>query len=327
MIPHELFDRPLSLAVWCALHTVDGGGRAVGGEDGHRDFIGYGRRPPTLAWPGGARLAVNFVVNYEEGAERNALDGDEVHEVLVESRYDVPGGVRDYSTESGYEYGSRVGIWRVLDAFADRGASPTIFAAAVALERNPAVADAVRELGYDVVGHGYRWIAPLGQTREQEAADVRAALESIRATTGHQVLGWYTRPPKTENTRSVLAEAGLLYDCDAFNDDTPYTTEVDGRPFLVVPYSLDVNDIRFWKGQMFRGEDFADYACAAFDVLYAEGARASRMLSIGLHPRIIGRPGRIASLWRVIEHIARHEDVWVTGRDAIARHWLAAVTG
>lgn len=288
-----------------------------------RDLVGHGRRPPVLAWPGGARLAVNFVVNYEEGSERNPLDGDEIHEVLVEAKYDVPPGVRDFATESSYEYGSRVGIWRVLDAFAERAVRPTAFATAVALERNPAVGAAIRELGLDVVGHGNRWIAPLGQTREQEAADVRAALGSLHASTGHRVLGWYTRPPKTEHTRSVLAEAGLLYDCDAFNDDMPYTTDVAGRPFLVVPYSLDVNDIRFWKGQMFSGEDFAAYARDSFDALYAEGGSATRMLSIGLHPRIIGRPGRIGSLQRVIDHIAAHDDVWITGRDAIAHHWLA----
>jgi allantoinase len=287
-----------------------------------RDLVGYGQHPPDFAWPGGARLAVDIVVNYEEGAERNVLDGDTAREPLVEARYDVPDGERELFAESTFEYGSRVGIWRLLEALDSYEVVPTVFAAALAMERNPAVVDAVVARGCDVVGHGYRWIPHVGMTRERERANIRDCVDSLERLTGRPVKGWFTRPPNTVHTRSLLAECGVRYDAGAVNDDLPYYEQVDGNPFLIVPYSLDVNDTKFFKGQFFTADDFARYAIDCFDVLLAESAKRPRMMSIGLHPRIIGRPARLAGLLRVLDHLAGRPDVWIAGRDHIADFWL-----
>lgn len=287
-----------------------------------RDFIGYGPTPPDFTWPNGTRLAVNLVINYEEGAERNLLDGDTTHEHLVEARYDVPGGERNLFTESTFEYGSRVGIWRLLDAMDEHRIVPTIFASALALERNPQVTEAIVRRGCDVVGHGYRWIPHSGMTREQERDNIVDCVESLHRLTGKRPQGWFTRPPNTANTRSLLVEAGLTYDTGSVSDDLPYYDHVDGRPLLVVPYSLDVNDTKFYKGQFFSADDFARYVVDCFDVLLDESVRRPRMMSIGLHPRIIGRPARFAGLLRVLDRIsAARNDIWLTGPDAIAEHW------
>ena len=294
-------------------------GRA-GGEM-PRDFVGYADEPPQFIWPGGARLAVNIVINYEEGAERSPLDGDTTREPLVEAHYAVPDGERELFTESTFEYGSRVGIWRTLRVLREFGVTPTIFACGLALERNPAVATALTRLGCDFVGHGYRWIPHTAMAPEAERRQIIACAESISATVGVTIRGWFTRPPNTVATRRLLAEEGLLYDCGAVNDDIPYFAPVAGRPFLVVPYSLDVNDTKFFKNQFFTGRDFAAYAIDAFDALHRDSARAPTMMSIGLHPRIIGRPGRVAGLQRVLHHIAAAPGVWFAGRDEIATFW------
>jgi allantoinase len=288
-----------------------------------RDFVGYADAPPDFEWPGGARLAVNVVINYEEGAERTPLEGDVDREPLVEARYDVPAGERELFTESTFEYGSRVGIWRLLELLDRYRVQPTIFAVGVALERNPRVAAALVERGCDFVGHGHRWIPHTGMTVEEERAQIRACRESVRAATGRTIKGWFTRPPNTVHTRSLLAEEGFLYDSGAVNDDVPYYQPAGGRPFLVVPYSLDVNDTKFFKNQFFTARDFADYAIDSFDTLLAESRHSARMMSIGLHARIIGRPGRLPGLERLLSHIQAHPQVWLAPRDAIADFWLA----
>jgi allantoinase len=289
-----------------------------------RDLIGYADRPPEFVWPGGARLAVNVVLNYEEGAERTALDGDLVREPLVEAHYDVPAGERELFAESTFEYGSRVGVWRTLALLDEFAVTPTVFACGQALERNPLVARALVERGCDFVGHGYRWVPHVGMSEQEERDHIARCVSSIEATTGARVHGWFTRPPNTVNTLQLVARQGLLYDCGAVNDDLPYFATVDDRPFLVVPYSLDVNDTKFFKNQFFTSRDFADYVVDSFDALWRESARSPRMMSIGLHARIIGRPGRIEGLRRALDHMAGHEGVWFAPRDAIATFWAGA---
>lgn len=286
-----------------------------------RDLIGYGDTPPEFEWPNGARLALNLVVNYEEGAERSVLDGDEEIERMSESAYPVRPGERELALESIYEFGSRVGIWRILEIFDRYEVRPTIFACGVAMERNPRVTQACVDRGYDMVGHGYRWISHFALTEEQEREQIRNAVQSIQRTTGQRIIGWFTRPPQTTATRRILAEEGFLFDSGAFNDELPYFQEVQGRPLLIVPYTLDVNDIRFWKSGMFTARDFETYCVDAFDALYRASARSPRMMSVGLHPRVIGRPGRILGLERFLAHVRNHANVWVAPRTEIARFW------
>lgn len=287
-----------------------------------RDFVGYGANPPRVEWPGGARLAVNVVVNYEEGAERNPLEGDRDVEPLVDSRYVVPPGERDLHLESSYEYGSRVGIWRLLRLLDELAIRPTVFACGLAFERNPDAVAAFVARDCDIAGHGYRWIPHMSLTPTEQGADIRRCLGVIETMTGRKAHGWFGRAPNTVHTRRLLAEAGLLYDSGSVSDDLPYFTDVGGRPFLVVPYSLDINDVRFWKGELVTGEQFESYVRDSFDVLYAESAETPRMMSIGLHPRIVGRPGRLAALRRALTHIRGHDGVWFAGRDEIARVWV-----
>lgn len=288
-----------------------------------RDLVGYENHPPAFEWPGGARLAINLVINYEEGSERSPLYGDVEREPLVEAKYEVPRGERELFAESTFEYGSRVGIWRLLRLLDQHHVHATVFASAVALQLNPYVARALVARQVDFVGHGYRWIPHTWMSPADERQSIVAAAESIMTSTGYRICGWFTRPPNTPNTRRLLAESGLLYDSGAVNDDLPYFFPVDGRPFLVVPYSLDVNDTKFFKNQFFTGRDFAEYAIDAFDVLYEESRTTARMMSVGLHPRIIGRPGRLAGLQRFLEHVARHDRIWVAKRDDIARFWAS----
>lgn len=286
-----------------------------------RDLVGYADSPPHIAWPDGKRLALNLVLNYEEGSERSPLDGDLEHEPLNEASYPVAPGERDLTQESIYEYGSRVGVWRILDLLDAHSAVATIFACGVALERNRPVAAAMVERGHDFVGHGNRWISHFGLDEQAERAQIVAARESIERVTGFRISGWFTRAPQTLNTRKILASEGFLFDSGALNDDVPYFQSVLGRPFMIVPYSIDLNDVRFWKGSFFTGRDFAQYASDAFDVLYRESRKTPRMMTIGLHARIIGRPGRIAGLEQFLEHVAQHEDVWICRRTDLAEHW------
>jgi allantoinase len=286
-----------------------------------RNFLGYGNDWPRFEWPGGTRLAVNVVINFEEGAEKSPLDGDTTLDTLSEASYPVPSGQRDIVQESIYEYGSRVGIWRVMRLLDRYDVPATIFACGRALERNPLVARSMVERGYDFVGHGYRWISAEGLTAQEEAQEIARGRDAIFRATGQTVRGWFTRAPQSIHTRSVIARTGILFDSAPLNDDIPYFQEVDGRPLLLIPYAIDLNDIRFWKGGLFTGTDFEQCCTDAFDVLYAESAETPRMLSIGLHARIIGRPGRLAGLERFLQHARNHSGVWFARRTDIAEFW------
>jgi allantoinase len=275
-----------------------------------------------VEWPAGARIALNVVLNYEEGAERSPLDGDPEREALSEVVYAIPAGERDFIQETAYEYGSRAGVWRVLRLLDQFEVPATVFASALALERNPPAAAAFCDRGYDFVGHGYRWVPHLGMSEKDERDSIRRAVASILSTTGQRIAGWYTRPPATIHTRRILSEENFLFDSDSLADDLPYYVEVSAKPHLVVPYGLDVNDVRFWRASFLTANHWFQYARDAFDTLYEEGARAPKMLSVGLHSRIIGRPGRVAGLRRFLEHVRSHSDVWICRRTDLARFWV-----
>lgn len=289
-----------------------------------RDLVGYGRNPPHARWPNGARIAVSFVVNYEEGGERSILHGDKESEVYLQ---EVVGLVprqrrRDESTESIYEYGSRAGFWRILREFEKRRLPFTSWAVGMALARNPDAGKAMAEGGHEVASHGWRWIDYQKMPIAEERKHFRMAIDAIRKATGAAPIGWYTGR-MSSNTRALAAEFGMLYDSDAYNDDLPYWTKVGKKPHLVVPYTLDVNDMKFGTAQGFNtGDDWFAYARDAFDVLYEEGAEAPKMMTLGLHLRLIGRPGRFRALQRFMDHVEKREKVWVARRMDIARHWI-----
>jgi putative urate catabolism protein len=292
-----------------------------------RDFVGYGQDLPLVSWPGEARLAVQFALNYEEGAERSVLDGDQSNEAGLSEAPGgrVPPGQRDLAFESLYEFGSRVGVWRIFELFAARGLPLTLFGAARALERNPEVARAAVRAGHDLCCHGWLWIEPFRLTEDEERRQIALAVASLRALTGDRPLGWYCRYGPSDRTRRLLAEeGGFLYDSDAYNDELPYWVQVAGRPHLVVPYTMDTNDSKFAAPAGFStGDDFFGYLKDSFDQLYDEGAIRPRMMSVGLHARISGRPGRARALARFLDYVRSHQDVWVCRRLDIARHWHA----
>ncbi len=291
-----------------------------------RDMIGYGASPPQADWPNGARLAVQFVINYEEGGENNILHGDAASEAFLSEIVGAEPwpGQRNMSMESIYEYGSRVGIWRLLEVFRGREVPVTIFAVAMALQRNPAVAEAALAQGHEICSHAYRWIDYRHMPIAEEREHLHKAIEIIKDLTGERPLGWYTGRGSANTRALVVEEGGFLYDADDYSDDLPFWTKVDGKDHLVVPYTLDANDMRFASAQGFNsGDQFFAYLRDAFDVLYREGAATPRMMSIGLHCRLVGRPGRIAALERFIDHAQSHDDVWFTRRIDIARHWRA----
>jgi putative urate catabolism protein len=290
-----------------------------------RDMIGYGAHPPNPHWPNGARLALNFVVNFEEGSEPSFADGDDYSEAgLTESggqNQDVKG--RDLAAESMFEYGSRVGFWRIVQLFQARHLPLTIFGCALALERHPPAAHAIAEAGYDVCCHGWRWVKHYHLSEDQEREHIRQAIASLETSVGARPLGWYCRYGPSVNTRRLLSEeGGFLYDSDAYNDELPYWVTVDARPHLIVPYSLSVNDSKFGRGMLGTGDDFFQFAKDSFDVLYREGASQPKMMSIGLHMRISGHPARSAGLERFLDYVMRHRDVWVCRRLEIVQHWL-----
>ena len=290
-----------------------------------RDLVGYGGTPPHPHWPGEARIAVNFVMNYEEGSEYNALDDGVSEGTLTESgssNYGVKG--RDLAAEGMFEYGSRVGFWRVHRLFKERGLPLTVFGCALALERNPKVAAAIRESGWDVCSHGWRWVKHYELSEAEEREHIRKAVESMKKTVGERPLGWYCRYGPSVNTRRlVVEEGGFLYDSDAYNDELPYWVRVGRTPHLVVPYSLTANDSKFGSGGFFTASDYFTFVKDGFDVLYREGQTQPKMMSLGLHLRLIGHPSRAAGLERALDYMAGHKDVWFTRRVDIARHWAA----
>ncbi|MGA2187113.1 MAG: allantoinase PuuE [Steroidobacteraceae bacterium] len=303
-----------------------------------RDLVGYGRRPAHARWPGGARIALQFVLNFEEGAENCVLDGDPSSEVFLSEIIGAQAfPMRHMSMESLYEYGSRAGLWRVLRAFERERLPLTVFAVAAAVRRHPEAAAAFRELGHEIACHGLRWISYQQIGAETERAHMAEAVAILREMFGAAPLGWYTGRDSPQTRRLVVEHGGFLYDSDSYADDLPYWTQVktgDGADgpvvsHLVVPYALDTNDMRFATAQGFNsGTQFFDYLAASFDTLYREGdpngLDAPKMLSIGLHCRLAGRPGRIGALERFLDYVRRHEHVWICRRVDIARHWLAA---
>ncbi len=291
-----------------------------------RDLVGYGPDPPDPRWPGGARLALQIVMNYEEGGERSILHGDAHAEAFLGEVVGTEplAGVRNVQMESVYEYGSRVGLWRLLGLFAERGVPISVFAVAMALERHPAAARAIVEAGHEIVSHGWRWIDYQFVDDAVEREHIRLAVAALTRLTGERPLGWYTGRLGPNTRRLVVEEGGFLYDADAYNDDLPYWVHVAGRTHLVVPYTLDNNDMKFGGYQGFStGDEFFAYLRDAFDVLYREGAERPRMMSVGLHMRLIGRPGRFAALQRFLDHVQQHAGVWICRRIDIARHWIA----
>ena len=288
-----------------------------------RDFIGYGKTPPIVRWPNGAQIAISVVVNYEEGSEYSLLDGDSTHEVNNEVPSPVPLKQRDLANESFFEYGSRVGVWRILKILDEYSIPASFFSCALALERNPTVGPAIVSAGHEVVGHGNRWEEYYLLGKEDEKLAIESAVKSITASTGVRPVGWYTRYAPSENTRELIAShGGFLYDSNSYSDDIPYYVDVDNNPWLVIPYSLEVNDTRFWRGGMNRPSDFLETLINTFDVLYEEGAENPKLMNIGLHCRIAGRPSRAAVLKQFFDHVETKNNVWFTRRDQIADWWL-----
>lgn len=287
-----------------------------------RDFIGYGPTPPHPQWPGGARLALNIVLNYEEGSEPSFPDGDGVTESgLTDGGYAAAPG-RDLAAEGMFEYGSRIGFWRLLRLLQERSMPATIFGCALALERNPPAVQAIQDAGFDVCCHGRRWVHHNGMTEAQERQEIAEATRSLTALFGTGPAGWYCRYGPSLNTRRLLVEhGGFLYDSDSYNDELPYWTVVAGVPHLVVPYGLTNNDAKFVRGGLVTGTQFFEVLRDAADMLLREGARAPKMMSVGLHLRLAGHPSRAAGVERFLDWAAAQDGLWVTRRIDIARHW------
>lgn len=291
-----------------------------------RDLAGYGPEPPHAAWPDDARVAVQFVVNYEEGAERSLLHGDAESEAFLS---DIVGaaplpGARHMNMESLYDYGARAGFWRLMRLFGDRNLPFTCFAVGMALARNPAAARAMAEAGHEVASHGWRWIDYQYVDEATEREHIARAYDTIAELTGTPPAGMYQGRTSPNTLRLTLEHGGFAYSADSYADDLPYWETTPGRPILMVPYTLDANDMRFATAQGFNsGDQFFAYLRDAFDILYAEGVERPRMMSVGLHCRLAGRPGRAAALARFLDYVQGHDRVWVCRRIDIARHWAA----
>ena len=291
-----------------------------------RDLIGYGGNPPHPRWPNDARLAVSIVLNYEEGGECCVLHGDSHSEsVLTDVGAEPLPGARNLNVESNFEYGSRVGFWEVMRILRERGIDATVYAVGMALERNPDAAAEMARSGFEVACHGERWIDYQFVPEETERAHMLRNVETVTRMIGRKPTGWYTGRPSPNTRRLAVETGGFLYDSDAYNDDLPYWVRVGDRSHLVIPHSFDANDSRLQRGGDFAtGDEFFAYCRDAFDWLYGLGcAGRPRMMTISLHGRIIGRPGRIGALVRLLAHIQRHDAVWLCNRTAIAQHWLS----
>ncbi len=295
-------------------------------SDYPRDLMGYGETPPAADWPGGARIAVQFVINYEEGAERSVLHGDPASEHFLSEMVGtapIP-DMRHMSMESLYEYGSRAGFWRLRRLFDDYALPVTVFGVAQAMERNPAAVEAMLTSGWEVASHGWRWIDAQHLPEDEERDQIAKAIDIHTRLTGERPLGWYQGRTSPNTARLIAEEGGFVYDADSYSDDLPYWDDQHGKPQLIVPYTLDVNDMRFTAPQGFNsGDQFFAYLRDTFDALYLEGAKAPRMMSVGLHGRVAGRPGRTWALRRFLDHLDGHSGVWVARRIDIARHWRA----
>jgi putative urate catabolism protein len=295
-------------------------------NDYPRDLAGYGRHPPDPKWPGGARVAVQFVLNYEEGGENSILHGDAASEAFLSEIVGAQPwpGQRHMNMESIYEYGSRAGFWRLWRLFTGRGVPVTVYGVATALMRNPEAVAAMREADWEIASHGLKWIDYRDFSAEKERRHLEEAIRIHTRVTGERPLGWYTGR-SSEHTRGlVMQEGGFLYDSDSYADDLPYWVAGPKGRHLVIPYTLDSNDMRFATAQGFNsGDQFFAYLRDSFDVLYAEGEDAPKMLSVGLHCRLVGRPGRLAGLARFLDYVLGHERIWLPRRIDIARHWHA----
>ena len=294
--------------------------------NGERDFVGYGRHPPDPRWPAGAKLAINFVVNVEEGGEPSVPDGAPRSESALTELGPQPSDVRgrDLAAESMFEYGSRVAVWRVFDLFASAGMPCTVFACAEALRRNRDLCAAIRERGHDVCAHGFRWEKHYELDEDTERDRIRKAVQSIRDTAGARPLGWYCRYGPSLNTRRLLVgEGGFLYDSDSYADELPFWVGEGGKSHLVVPYSLATNDTKFVRGGIATGAQFYEFLRDSVEVLLAEGARTPKMMSVGLHPRLVGHPGRFKGLQQFVHWLGERDGIWIARRIDIARHWMS----
>ncbi|WP_430511821.1 allantoinase PuuE [Pannonibacter phragmitetus] len=292
-----------------------------------RDLVGYGREIPDPQWPGGANVAVQFVINYEEGGENNILHGDAASEAFLSEIVGAQAwpGQRHWNMESIYEYGSRAGFWRLWRMFTSRNIPVTVYGVATALARNPDVVAAMKEADWEIASHGLKWIEYANMAEEEERAHMQEAIRLHEEVTGSRPLGWYTGRCSMNTRKLVMEEGGFLYDSDSYADDLPYWVEGPSGPHLVIPYTLDANDMRFATPQGFNsGDQFFAYLKDSFDTLYAEGEAGSpKMMNIGLHCRLVGRPGRAAALARFLDYVASHEKVWLARRIDIAWHWHA----
>ncbi len=291
-----------------------------------RDMIGYGRNPPFADWPGGARVALQFVINYEEGGENNILHGDAASEAFLSEIVGAAPwpGQRHMNMESIYEYGSRAGFWRLHRMFTERRVPVTVYAVATAIARNREAVAGMKEAGWEIATHGYKWIDYRDTPREVEARHIADAVRIHTEVVGERPLGFYQGRTSINTIPLGMEEGGFLYCADTYADDLPYWMEGPRGPQLIVPYTLDSNDMRFAAAQGFNsGDQFYAYLKDSFDTLYAEGATAPKMLSIGLHNRLVGRPGRAASLARFLDYALGHDKVWIATRLDIARHWIA----
>jgi len=288
-----------------------------------RDMVGYGQTPPPFTLPGDKRIAVQFVVNYEEGGENCVLHGDDASETFLSEISDASAFPnRHMSMESLYEYGSRAGFWRLHRLFTQRGVPVTVFGVTLALARNPEAVAAMREADWEIACHGLRWISYQLMPEAQEREHMRRAVEAHTELTGAPPVGWYTGRDSPNTRRLLLEQGGFLYDSDSYADDLPYWLATDHGPHLVIPYTLDTNDMRFASAQGFNcGDQFYTYLRDAFDVLYAEGLAQPRLLNIGLHCRLVGRPARFRALQRFVDYVLAHDDAWLCRREDIARHW------
>ncbi|MFG6655646.1 allantoinase PuuE [Scandinavium sp. M-37] len=293
-------------------------------ENYPRDMAGYAGQPPHAQWPNGARLAVQFVLNFEEGGENHVLHGDSGSEQFLSDIIGAPSfPERHMSMDSLYEYGSRAGFWRIHQEFQKRGLPLTVFGVAMALARNPAIVEAIKAADYDVVSHGWRWIHYQNVDMQTERQHMQQAIEILDALFDKKPLGWYTGRDSPNTRRLVVEQGDFLYDSDYYGDDLPFWTTVDSKPHLIVPYTLDANDMRFATAQGFNtAEQFYTYLKDSFDVLYEEGETAPKMMSIGMHCRLLGRPGRFRALQRFLDYVQSHDDVWICRREDIARHWI-----